>query len=175
MSEETLGLAAMAPSTREKLLKQLRVLKRGVGLTPELSGGYTLPYLEYFGVKTLSSAYKLLRTALMSMNQEHLYVQAFVNAYGGPGYANRLSDRRREFAEAHGITESRIIQLEELALHEFVEVLDKLGRGENVRPSESRPVEPSTGEPTMEEVLTRLAVAIEEQNTLLRAITTLIA
>ncbi|MFI5746552.1 hypothetical protein ACIBBE_11525 [Streptomyces sp. NPDC051644] len=178
MSEKVLGLAAMNPAVREKLFLQLRVLKKGVGLTPELSGGHSLPYLrDFVGVTTPSSVYTLIRAALSSMNPSHLYVQALLNAYGGEGLADDLKTRRVNFAQAHGIKESRVVRLEDFALDEMVQILDAHAQGKEIKPFNAETLDTSTEESSVEEqtvkdLLIRLIEAVEEQTMLLRTIST---
>ncbi|MEV6422612.1 hypothetical protein [Streptomyces sp. NPDC051662] len=178
MSEKLLGLAALSPAVREKVYLQLRVLKKGVGLTPELSGSHSLQYLSAFiGVTTPSSVYALLRAALSSMNPSHLYVQALLNAYGGEGLADDLKTRRMNFAETHGIKESRVVRLEDFALDEMVQILDAHAQGEEIKPFKAETLDASTEkssveEQTVKDLLIRLIEAVEEQTTVLRGIST---
>lgn len=171
MSEEMLGLSSMHPRVREKLPNQLRVLKRGAGLTPKVTS-YSLGFLRFFGATTPSSAYKLLRTALESMNPSRLYVQALLNSYGGEGLADDLNTRRADFAEKHGLSESRVIDLEDFALDEMIQVLDALARGEEIKPSkldEEPSFEASSvEEPAVKELLISLIEATREQTAVQR-------
>lgn len=161
MSEVAGGLTAEQKVERFK--RMLRDLKKGAGLTPERAGGNTLRFMRNLGTPTANDSYKLLRATLDSMDRGHDYVQALLNAYGGEWLADDLNARRGAFAAEHGITMSRVKDLEEIGIQEFYHLLMRCAQ-------DTEPTASDTEDSSIKELLLGLTQAVKEQTAVLREI-----
>lgn len=161
MSQET-GGGLSADEKVERFKRMLRDLKKGAGLTPERAGGNTLRFMRSLGAPTANASYRLLRSALDSMDENYDYVRALQNAYGGEGLADDLNARRGVFAAEHGITMSRVKDLEEVGIQEFYHLL--------VTPTQATEPTTSDADASIKELLLGLTEAVKEHTAVLREI-----